>query len=175
MKILMPLVAFLSVGFLAVSSLFFPRDGILTTGIESFEPSEIVKYRMWEEHPVQLLRTFFPPESTRFYGLGNDDETSRALADRIGLVFGDQYVDRDASFEDIFSRSDAEDLKASEAFFAEFAYFTSLPCPHDSQLKCDVGLGWNRDFTKQQDVSIYFARATEDMYVFVDRSLLEGD
>lgn len=173
MKFLTAIISAALVGILGIASVFFPRDGILTTSIKSFEPMEIAKYKMWEEHPIQLIRTFFPKESTNFYGLGNGDVTSRSLADRLGLIFGAEYVDTSASFLDIFSKSGPEDLEDFIAYFNEYAYFTSLPCPHDTELTCDVGFGWNREFTRQQDVSIYFVRATEDMYVFVDRSLLQ--
>lgn len=175
MRWLSVVIAGIAVGGVALASLLFPRDGILTTNIQSFEPYEIVKFRMWEEHPVQVLNSFFVKESTKIYGLGGDDTTSQSLAKRLSRSFGEQYVFTDSSFIDLYSGATQEERDRATSFFDEYAYFANLPCPHDESSTCLVGVGWNRDYTKQPNVSLYFIRATADTYVFVDRSLLEAN
>lgn len=175
MKRLISAFATVIVGLVAGLSTLFPRDGMLTVGIESFEPSEIVAYRMWEEHPAQVLSTFFPSKSTQFFGLAGQDKTSQNLAERISLIYGSASVNTETGYFDLASDLSEEEQSSIVASFQELTYYTTLPCPHDEDQNCSVGVGWNRDFTKQQDVSFFFIRATDNKYIFVDQSLLEMD
>lgn len=167
---------FTIIGLVIGASSLFPRDGFFTLGIESFQPSKIVSERLWAEHPIQVLATFFPSDTTKFYGLAGQDPTSQELSNRLALIYGASSVDKVNDFFDVSaSLSEAEQV-SSEAYFRKLTYYTTLPCPHDADKDCSVGVGWNRDVTKQQNVSFFFIRATDDKYIFVDESLLEvGD
>jgi len=157
--------------------LLFPRDGALTTGLESFEPKTIQDNRLWRESPVQLINTFFVGE-TFFLGLGSGDPTSEELGRRLSLSFGAGNVDLENPY--VTLRSDGSEADESryvalKNFLDKGGYFSEMPCPHNVELVCEVGLAWNRDMTRQPGVTLVFFRVDERVYAFMDTSLFDTE
>ena len=153
--------------------LLAPRDGSVTLGIKSFDPHDIVQERLWEEHPVQVINTFFI-EGTRFLGLGGQDTTSVELVKRLELKYGSDFIDKSSGYvdlEEVIVGSDDRYMEVFRGFLDGGGYYHRMGCPHDTGLLCRVGVAWNREFTRAKGVTLIFFRTAENEYTFVDSSL----
>lgn len=151
----------------AINFFAFARDGSVTLGITSYEPINIVQEKQWSESPVQVLNTFFT-KGAKIAGV-----TGTQFERRLQLSFGNANVAEDTPPFDFRDKLGAKNFQDFERLFQNLAYRDEFPCYHDSSRTCEVGVAWNRDRTKEPGIKLYFARMTDDQYLFFDDSLIE--
>lgn len=146
------------------------RDGVMTVGMESFEPTEIVGNRLWTETPIQILHTHMA-DSVRFVGVGVEGQGGLPFANRLVFNYGADQVDQSEPPLDLRGLPQS-DLVVLEKFVRELSYRSVHPCPHDSSSDCTIAIGWNRERTKAKDMLIVSTRIGESLYLLVDESII---
>jgi hypothetical protein len=156
----------LVVGLGVVNLAGYERDGVLTSDIESYDPSKILLDKLWRESPPQVLSTFFT-KGANFYGA---EETM--WSDRLRTIFGDASVIEQNPNIDIRNQLDPEQLDEFLEVFDTLAYSDTFPCPDNAALTCEVGVAWDRARTKEPGINIIFARVTDSKYLFFDDTII---
>ena len=147
-----------------------PRDGVMTIGMDSFEPTEIIGNRLWSETPIQILHTHMA-DSVRFVGVGVEGQGGLPFANRLVFNYGADQVDQSEPPLDLRGLPQ-KDLEALEKFVQQLSYRSVHPCPHNPTSDCTIAIGWNRERTKAKDMLIVSARIGESLYLLVDESII---
>ena len=150
----------------SLNILLYDRDGVVTAGMPSFSPRDILFDKLWTEAPPQVLATFFT-KGAKFYGADDFQYTHR-----LETIFGDASLIRDEGIIDVRERMPQDQLDEFLDVFQTNAYRDLFPCPHDELATCEVGVAWDRARTKEPGINIIFARFTESKYMFFDDSLI---
>ncbi|MFM1779339.1 MAG: hypothetical protein RIS51_484 [Actinomycetota bacterium] len=145
---------------------FYPRDGIWTSSVESFAPAEIVKNKYWSEAPVQVMNTFM---TNGAYVVG---AKGLSFTDRLKRSFGNERVDTSQGPLDVRDSLSEKEIQTLYNLRQELSYRSDFPCPHDDSLVCSIGVGWNRDRTKEPDIRMLILRIGDLDYLVWDDSLL---
>jgi hypothetical protein len=155
----------------AVTSLFsFPRDIVATKNITTFDSSTIVREKLWNESPVQLLYTFLA--GGVLLNPGNPNDGGFEFGTRLRLAYGDERIGFGNTIADLRSGEAEEELESIRSYLRTSGYESLTPCPHDYDLECEVIFTWNRDRTNEVGIQIVFIRVGELEYAVVDDSLV---
>lgn len=154
-----------------INFLISPRDPILTVGISSFSPTEIISNRLWTESPVQVLNTFMA-QGTEIVAVGIPRKGGLPFAERLKLSFGSQSVDESQGPIDLRERLSEQNREFLEEFVQKLSYRSSMECPHDLTKKCTIAVGWNRERTKEQNLRLFTVRLSDEVYLIADDSII---
>lgn len=148
---------------------FFPRDGIWTASVGSFSPSEIVANKYWSEAPVQVMNTFM---TNGAYVVGAKD---LSFTERLIRSFGRDRVDISQPPLDVRETLSEDEISKLYKLRQELSYRSDFPCPHEPSKTCTIGVGWNRNRTKEPNIRMLVMRIGELEYLIWDDSLLSSE
>ena len=147
------------------------RDGVMTTSIPSFGPTEIIEGRLWTESPMQTLHNFMGKDAS-IYFVGTSGNAGLPFEERIRAKLGRERVDSSEPPLDLRDVVSVEDLNSLESFVHRWSYRSVQPCPHDPMVECVIAVGWNRDRTRESGVDWLGMRITDTTYLIADDSIL---
>lgn len=155
----------------AAASLFgFPRDIIATQNITTFDSETIIRERLWDETPVQLLYTFMG--GGVLLNPGDPNSGGFEFGARLRLAYTDEGIGFGNPIADLRSSVAEEELESFREYLRISGYESLTPCPHDYNLECEVIFTWNRDRTKEVGIQMVFIRVGELEYAIVDDSIV---
>lgn len=148
--------------------LFAERDGWYTANVVDYSTSRLSAANDFDDHPMQTIYTYFNREAN-FLNPGVEGYRLPFYA-RLEMYFGESLGDQEIlDVREIFS----EEEQAALAVDIDIKAFVSeVPCPHDYDLTCQIGINWDRTQSKTPDANYIVIRYEEDKYAIVDDTLL---
>jgi len=155
----------------AATSLFgFPRDIIATKNMTTFDSETIIREKLWDETPVQLLYTFMG--GGVLVNPGNPNDGGFEFGARLRLAYTDERIGFGNPIADLRSSVAEEELESFREYLRISGYESLTPCPHDYDVVCEVIFTWNRDRTNEVGIQMVFIRVGEFEYAIADDSIV---
>lgn len=150
----------------------YPREGVSTIGVDSFEISIIIEEKLWSESAVQIMYTYMP--SGVILNPGRPGLGGFEFGDRLVARYGADRVGLEYEIADLRSVLKPGELANFKEVLSMAGYESTTACPHDPEVECNLVIAWNRDRSYEGEITMVCIRVGELEYAIVDDSVLTG-
>jgi hypothetical protein len=152
-----------------IANIFLPpRDGVVTTNVQSYAVSDLNAKVNYDESPVQTIFTYFDRQA-RLQFVGEGEENFQFI-DRVERKMPNIS---NKPILDVRGRFAPEEVAVLTRDIELRGFKSRIVCPHDSSQQCDFAVHWSRELSsKNPDAILVGVRYGESQYALVDSNYL---